>query len=100
MLKIIRDTFKKPEKEINEIREKIENQRKIIDTKTCPICGGASFDNGYIEVSGSHAVAVSDISTYHSGYNIRYDDLVHVCTTCGYVLLFADFKTHKRIFTR
>lgn len=62
-----------------------------------PICGGKSFERAYIPVNGSYAVAVSGVTTYHDGYNMQYEDLVHVCTACGYVFLFADFETQQQI---
>lgn len=62
-----------------------------------PVCSGKFFDKGCIQVSGTHAVSVSDISTYYDGYNMQYEDLVHVCSTCGYVLLFANFESQKKI---
>lgn len=104
MLKKIMDTFKNfftetEEEQFKRVEKekKIANQNMIIDTKICPICGGKSFDKGYIHVSGEGAVAVSGISTYHDGYNMRYDDLVHICSNCGYVLLFANFNHPKKI---
>lgn len=53
---IIKDTFTETEQGrlIREEREtKITNQKSIIETMICPVCGGKSFDKGYIHVSGS-----------------------------------------------
>lgn len=97
---IVKNAFTETEQErlAREEREnKINTQKTIIEKINCPICNGKSFDKGYIRVSGTYAVAVEGISTYHDSYNSKYEDLVRVCTTCGYVLLFADFKTQEKI---
>lgn len=75
----------------------IDNQSNIISNMKCPICGYTKFDEGYISVSGSGAVAISKINTYHDDYNKEYENKVLVCNNCGYVLVFADFKTKKVI---
>lgn len=102
MLKKIKDIVKafftesEEERIIREEREaKISKRTAVIESKTCPICGGKSFDKGYIHVSGESTV--SGISTCHDDYNMRYDNLVHICSTCGYVLLFVDMNFQKKI---
>jgi hypothetical protein len=85
-------------KEMEKEREfQVVNQKKLITAKICPICGGKLFENGYIHVSGGGAVAISGISSYHEKYNIRSEDLVQICSSCGFVLLFANFETQHRI---
>lgn len=62
----------------------------------CPICGNTEFNKGFISNSTSYGGSVSQITTYHDGYNEIHEDKVMVCSTCGCVQIFADFKTKQK----
>lgn len=87
------------EKASRELIEKnIKTQENIISNIKCPICNGYSFHRGYIASTGGAygGGSVNMVDTYHTSYNIEYENKVQVCDMCGYVMLFADFRTQRK----
>lgn len=82
-------------------REKvIQNQVNIIENMKCPICGNMEFNRGYINISGSYGGRLASVSSYHKDYSKHHNPKVVVCSICGNVQIFADFKTTQTDYNK